>query len=224
MGRGGPPTRAGRRCSCDWAGHAPAPYPYHTSSFSNLPSPPHPPPPTPPHHNQVDPGNRSVHVSFIVGTGGPFTPAPSFFVLASDKPDEPLCARSMTTVWEAVIERVRQARAGAFSGTTAVSGPPYFGLANPGVGWHFGLGVGGRGGRKVCQCSPQDLQGAHRRIHHHHLQAFVPQLRPPTLTTSTPTTGMPACSGAADGQSGCRIREFTTTMARVALEASHRQK
>ena len=84
-------------------------------------------------------------MSFIVGTGGPFTPAPSFFVLASDKPDEPLCARSMTTVWEAVIERVRQARAGAFSGTTAVSGPPYFGLANPGVGWHFGLGMGGRG-------------------------------------------------------------------------------
>ena len=146
------------------------------------------------------------------------------FLLLRLSPGDPAALLAGESATEADIERVRPARAGAFSGTTAVAGPPYFGRANPGVGWQFGLGVGGRGGRKVCQCSPQDLQGAHRRIHHHHLQAFVPQLRPPTLTTSTPTTGMPACSGAADGQSGCRIREFTTTMARVALEASHRQK
>ena len=71
-------------------------------------------------------------MSFVVGDGGPFTPAPTFFVLASDRPDTPVCGRSMTTVWEAVVERVRQAQPRAFAGSTVMSGPMLFGLTDAG--------------------------------------------------------------------------------------------
>ena len=89
-------------------------------------------------------------MSIIVGLGGPFTPAPSFYVLAADQPDEPVCGPSMTTVWEGVIERVRRATPGAFAPSTSVSGPLYFGLMDAGGtelcsarSWvHEGGGVG----------------------------------------------------------------------------------
>ena len=88
--------------------------------------------PQPPKPHQVNPNSRCVHVTFIVGAAGLLAPRPSFYVLATDRPDEPLCGRSVTMAWEGVVERVRRAAPGAFAGSTALSGPLYSGLADPG--------------------------------------------------------------------------------------------
>ena len=86
-----------------------------------------------------------------MGEDGPHGPdIPSFYVLASDRPDEPLCGKSMSSAWEAAIQRIRRACPGAYAPDTVVSGPMHFGMADPGKGarlfaftWGRGSGMGG---------------------------------------------------------------------------------
>ena len=47
-----------------------------------------------------------MHTCCIVGEGGLHWPAPTFRVLASDRPDEPLDAKSPTGAWNAALSRI----------------------------------------------------------------------------------------------------------------------
>lgn len=44
-----------------------------------------------------------VHECDVIGEGGMFWPAPKFRVVALDRPDEPLIAKSCTGCWTAVL-------------------------------------------------------------------------------------------------------------------------
>ena len=47
-----------------------------------------------------------MHTCCIVGEGGAHWPAPTFRVLASDRPDEPLDGKSPTGAWNAALSRI----------------------------------------------------------------------------------------------------------------------
>lgn len=47
-----------------------------------------------------------MHTCCIVGEGGLHWPAPTFRVVASDRPDEPLDAKSPTGAWNAALSRI----------------------------------------------------------------------------------------------------------------------
>lgn len=47
-----------------------------------------------------------MHTCCILGAGGLHWPCPTFRVLASDRPDEPLDAKSPTGAWNAALSRI----------------------------------------------------------------------------------------------------------------------
>ena len=81
------------------------------------------------------------HECRVIGEGGAHWPAPTFVVVAADRPDEPLAARSATGAWAAVLARIgaaiEVARAGGANlpppPRTQVAGPEYYGLTHPNV-------------------------------------------------------------------------------------------
>lgn len=82
-----------------------------------------------------------VHECFIEGSQGKFWPSPTFKVVALDRPDEPLVAKSCTGCWTAVLKRINaeiNARREAGEDLppppkTAIAGPEYFGLNQPNI-------------------------------------------------------------------------------------------
>ena len=147
-GGGGRRRRGGRGADS----HRPSPV--SPTTLPRRPTPrilrPNPGLPTP-QQCQVNPAIKCPHVALVVGEDGPHGPdIPSFYVLASDRPDEPLCGKSMSSAWEAAIQRIRRACPGAYAPDTVVSGPMHFGMADPGKGarlfaftWGRGSGMGG---------------------------------------------------------------------------------
>ena len=83
----------------------------------------------------------TVHECAVVGEGGEHWPAPTFTVTASDRPDEPLVAKSCTGCWSAVLRRINGVIADRIAGgedlppppKTAIAGPEYFGFNQPEV-------------------------------------------------------------------------------------------
>ena len=81
------------------------------------------------------------HECRVIGEGGAHWPAPTFVVVAADRPDEPLAARSATGAWAAVLARIGEAIEVARAGganlppppRTQVAGPEYYGLTHPNV-------------------------------------------------------------------------------------------
>ena len=79
---------------------------------------------------------RSVHECDIIGKGGLHWPLPTFRVVALDRPDEPLLAKSCTGCWTAILKRINseiEARRQAGEDLppppkTAIAGPEYFGF------------------------------------------------------------------------------------------------
>jgi hypothetical protein len=82
-----------------------------------------------------------VHECFIVGKGGEHWPAPTFKVVALDRPEEPLIAKSCTGCWTGILKRINaeiEARRKAGEDLppppkTAIAGPEYFGLNQPNI-------------------------------------------------------------------------------------------
>ncbi|PRW21070.1 Transforming growth factor beta regulator 1 [Chlorella sorokiniana] len=82
-----------------------------------------------------------VHECHIIGEGGQFWPAPTFKVVALDRPDEPLIAKSCTGCWTGILKRINaeiEARRRAGEDLppppkTAIAGPEYFGLNQPNI-------------------------------------------------------------------------------------------
>ena len=82
-----------------------------------------------------------VHECDVIGRGGAFWPAPTFRVVALDRPDEPLIAKSCTGCWTAVLKRINaeiEARRQAGEDLpppprTAIAGPEYFGFNQPDI-------------------------------------------------------------------------------------------
>ncbi|KAI8102867.1 hypothetical protein M9434_005659 [Picochlorum sp. BPE23] len=82
-----------------------------------------------------------VHECDVIGRGGTFWPAPTFRVVALDRPDEPLIAKSCTGCWTAVLKRINaeiEARRAAGEDLpppprTAIAGPEYFGFNQPDI-------------------------------------------------------------------------------------------
>lgn len=82
-----------------------------------------------------------VHECDVIGRGGAFWPAPTFRVVALDRPDEPLIAKSCTGCWTAVLKRINaeiEARRSAGEDLpppprTAIAGPEYFGFNQPDI-------------------------------------------------------------------------------------------
>ncbi len=82
-----------------------------------------------------------VHECDVIGEGGMFWPAPTFRVVALDRPDEPLIAKSCTGCWTAVLKRINaeiEARRAAGEDLpppprTAIAGPEYFGFNQPDI-------------------------------------------------------------------------------------------
>lgn len=82
-----------------------------------------------------------VHECFIEGNQGKYWPSPTFKVVALDRPDEPLVAKSCTGCWTAVLKRINaeiNARREAGEDLppppkTAIAGPEYFGLNQPNI-------------------------------------------------------------------------------------------
>ncbi|KFM25932.1 Transforming growth factor beta regulator 1 [Auxenochlorella protothecoides] len=77
-----------------------------------------------------------VHDCYVQGEGGEHWPGPTFRVVARDRPDEPLVAKSCTGCWTGVLKRINaeiEARRAAGEDLppppkTAIAGPEYFGL------------------------------------------------------------------------------------------------
>ena len=77
-----------------------------------------------------------VHECDIIGKGGLHWPLPTFRVVALDRPDEPLLAKSCTGCWTAILKRINseiEARRQAGEDLppppkTAIAGPEYFGF------------------------------------------------------------------------------------------------
>lgn len=57
-------------------------------------------------HMQVQLDQLCMHSCCIIGEGGLHWPCPTFRVLASDRPDEPLDAKSPTGAWNAALSRI----------------------------------------------------------------------------------------------------------------------
>jgi hypothetical protein len=82
-----------------------------------------------------------VHECFIVGKGGEYWPAPTFKVVALDRPEEPLIAKSCTGCWTGILKRINaeiEARRKAGEDLppppkTAIAGPEYFGMNQPNI-------------------------------------------------------------------------------------------
>ena len=55
---------------------------------------------------QVQLDQLCMHSCCIIGEGGLHWPYPTFRVLASDRPDEPLDAKSPTGAWNAALSRI----------------------------------------------------------------------------------------------------------------------
>lgn len=80
-----------------------------------------------------------AHDCAIIGEGGMYWPAPTFRVVAADRPAEPLFAKSCTGCWTQVLKRINaeiEARRRAGEDLppppkTAIAGPEYFGLNQP---------------------------------------------------------------------------------------------
>ncbi|KAK9905576.1 hypothetical protein WJX75_002376 [Coccomyxa subellipsoidea] len=80
-----------------------------------------------------------MHTCSILGQEGPHWPAPTFRIVAADRPDEVLDAKSPTGAWNAVLSRINseiEARRSAGEDLppppkTAIAGPEYFGLTHP---------------------------------------------------------------------------------------------
>ena len=79
-----------------------------------------------------------VHECRVVGEGGRFWPAPTFQIVALDRPDEAFDGKSPTGCWNAVLRRIngeilRRIEDGenlARPPKTAIAGPEYFGFNN----------------------------------------------------------------------------------------------
>lgn len=77
-----------------------------------------------------------VHECHIVGRGGLYWPAPTFKVVALDRPEDPLVAKSCTGCWTGILKRINaEIEARRKQGEdlppppkTAIAGPEYFGL------------------------------------------------------------------------------------------------
>ncbi|BDA47156.1 probable transforming growth factor beta regulator 1 at C-terminar half [Coccomyxa sp. Obi] len=82
-----------------------------------------------------------LHTCSILGKEDHFWPAPTFRIVAADRPDEELDAKSPTGAWNAVLSRINseietRRRAGEDlppPPKTAIAGPEYFGLTHPEV-------------------------------------------------------------------------------------------
>ena len=82
-----------------------------------------------------------IHECSILGREGAHWPAPTFRVVAFDRPDEPLVAKSCTGCWSAVLRRINaEIEARRKEGEdlppppkTAIAGPEYFGLNQPNI-------------------------------------------------------------------------------------------
>jgi hypothetical protein len=82
-----------------------------------------------------------VHECKVVGRGGAYWPAPTFVVVALDRPQEPLTAKSCTGCWTGVLKRIngeieRRRAAGEDlppPPRTAIAGPEYFGFNQPNI-------------------------------------------------------------------------------------------
>jgi hypothetical protein len=89
----------------------------------------------------VDIAGQVDHECRVVGAGGAHWPAPTFVIVAADRPDEPLAARSATGAWAAVLARIgsvieaRRAAGEALAPPprTQIAGPEYYGLTHPTV-------------------------------------------------------------------------------------------
>lgn len=83
-------------------------------------------------------GQVCVHECRVVGEGGRFWPAPTFQIIALDRPDEAFDGKSPTGCWNAVLRRIngeilRRIEDGenlARPPKTAIAGPEYFGFNN----------------------------------------------------------------------------------------------
>jgi len=81
------------------------------------------------------------HECRIVGQGGKFWPAPTFQIVADDRPEEPFYGKSATACWSAILKRInneidRRIKEGEDlppPPKTAIAGPEYFGLNQPDV-------------------------------------------------------------------------------------------
>ena len=82
-----------------------------------------------------------IHECHVLGSEGDFWPAPTFKVVALDRPDEPLIAKSCTGCWTAVLKRINaviEAKRAAGEDLpppprTAIAGPEYFGFNQPDI-------------------------------------------------------------------------------------------
>jgi hypothetical protein len=82
-----------------------------------------------------------IHECHVLGSEGEFWPAPTFKVVALDRPNEPLIAKSCTGCWTAVLKRINaviEAKRAAGEDLpppprTAIAGPEYFGFNQPDI-------------------------------------------------------------------------------------------
>lgn len=57
-------------------------------------------------YQQVELDQLCMHTCSILGQEGHFWPAPTFRIVAADRPDEELEAKSPTGAWNAVLSRI----------------------------------------------------------------------------------------------------------------------
>jgi len=82
-----------------------------------------------------------VHECRVLGEGAKFWPGPTFRIIALDRPEEVLDAKSPTGCWNAVLKRINNEILDRIAKghdlprppKTAIAGPEYFGFINPDV-------------------------------------------------------------------------------------------
>ncbi|KAL0035689.1 hypothetical protein WJX79_008812, partial [Trebouxia sp. C0005] len=92
-----------------------------------------------PFRSSVELDQLCLHECTIIGKGGAHWPHPTYKVVAMDRADEPLLAKSCTGCWTQVLKRINseiEARRKAGENLppppkTAIAGPEYFGLNQP---------------------------------------------------------------------------------------------
>ena len=81
--------------------------------------------------SSVNPAAVVGHTCRIIGQGGAYWPGPTFVIVAGDRPDEPLAARSATAAWGAVLARVRLAVERTAAASAAAAGVAVGSLSHP---------------------------------------------------------------------------------------------
>ena len=136
-----------------------------------------------------------VHECRIVGEGGRYWPAPTFTIVALDRPNELIEGKSATGCWNAILKRVNNEILDRIEKgqdlprppKTAIAGPEYFGLIKPEVI----AAIEAQDPERKClkYWDGKEDREAYGEAENAYMQQLMQQQGPATATASAPAVG-----------------------------------